>query len=162
MTDGPGADRVGRSGIFDSVGYLIAQVGMRHRTAAYRVLADVGVHPGQEFLLEHLWLDDGCAQTEIAARAGVEAPTISRMVARLQRAGLVERRPDPDDARVQRVWLTEAGRDAHPDVRRAWRQLEAATLYGLDDRDRDDLRRLLVRVRHNLRPGSTTEPHAPC
>lgn len=136
--------------IFDSAGFAIAQVGMRHRALAARLLAEAGVHPGQEFLLAHLWEHDGLAQGDIAARVGVEAPTISRMVQRMERVGLVERRPDPCDGRIQRVWLTQQGRAARPQVEQAWTALEAATLDSLDDNERAALVGLLGRVRSNL------------
>lgn len=149
------------TGIFDSVGFRIAQVGMRHRILAQRLLSQIGVHPGQEFLLEQLWRHDGLAQTEIAARAGVEAPTISRMVQRLERAGFVERRPDAVDGRIQRVWLTEAGRAARPKVHRAWDELETTALAGLDHADCETLSGLLDHVRCNLQRALDDRPR-PC
>ncbi|HEX6255652.1 MAG TPA: MarR family winged helix-turn-helix transcriptional regulator [Euzebyales bacterium] len=147
------------TGIFDTVGFRIAQVGMRHRILAQRLLAQVGVHPGQEFLLEQLWRHDGLAQTEIAVRAGVEAPTISRMVQRLERAGFVERRADAFDGRIQRVWLTAAGAAARPKVHRAWDELETTALAGLGAADRETLSDLLDRVRRNLQ--RALDGHAP-
>lgn len=147
--------------IFDTVGFRIAQVGMRHRILAQRLLAGIGVHPGQEFLLEQLWRHDGLAQAEIAARAGVEPPTISRMVQRLERADFVERRADAFDGRVQRVWLTAAGRAARPRVHHAWDELEMTALAGLDAADRESLSGLLDHVRRNLQRALDDHPR-PC
>lgn len=147
--------------IFSGAGFAIAQVGLRHRTLAARLLADAGVHPGQEFLLALLWKHDGLAQSDIAARMGVEAPTVSRMVQRMTRAGLVERRPDPCDGRVQRVWLTAPGRAARPRVEQAWATLESATLDGLDRHERATLVGLLGRVRRNLQRALDASPTDP-
>lgn len=144
MTDDP---------IYDTISYRIAQVGMRHRNLALRLLSELGIHPGQEFLLNLLWRDDGRTQTELATECGVEAPTISRGVQRLERAGLVTRRPDADDGRVQRVWLTNRGQRLRPEVAVAWERLEARTLDGLDAGQRAQLRLLLDLVRTNLTPG---------
>lgn len=47
---------------------------------------------------------------DLAAAERVAPPTMSRLVAALERDGLVRRRADPDDARVQLVEPTEAGR----------------------------------------------------
>ena len=52
---------------------------------------------------------------ELAASEQVSPPTITRVVGKLEAAGLVRRRPDPADGRVSRVELSPAGR----------RQLEA-------------------------------------
>ncbi|CAL9650384.1 hypothetical protein SUDANB145_06587 [Streptomyces sp. enrichment culture] len=61
-------------------------------------------------LLGHLEERDGCRATDLAAHYALDKSTVSRQVAALERTGLVERRPDPDDARVQVLHLTEAGR----------------------------------------------------
>ena len=52
------------------------------------------------------------AQREIAAAVGVEGPTLTHHLNRLERAGLVQRSRDPDNRRVHRVLLTEAGETA--------------------------------------------------
>jgi DNA-binding MarR family transcriptional regulator len=49
--------------------------------------------------------------TELAAAEAVAQPTMTTLVGRLERQGLVERRPDPSDARAVLVALTDAGRD---------------------------------------------------
>ncbi|GGT05209.1 DNA-binding MarR family transcriptional regulator [Streptomyces griseoviridis] len=61
-------------------------------------------------LLGHLEERDGCRATDLAAHYALDKSTVSRQVSALERAGLIERRPDPDDARVQVLHLTEAGR----------------------------------------------------
>lgn len=47
---------------------------------------------------------------ELAAAEQVRPPTMTRIVAALERAGLVERRPDHDDGRVTRIAATDRGR----------------------------------------------------
>lgn len=48
---------------------------------------------------------------ELADAEQVRPPTISRLVKELEVQGLVERLPDPEDGRVQRVRATDQGRD---------------------------------------------------
>lgn len=60
---------------------------------------------------------------ELAARLDVEAPHVTRQIQRLEKAGYVERIPDPDDRRAQLVLPTEAARravDAIREVYRGW------------------------------------------
>ncbi|WP_067702083.1 MarR family winged helix-turn-helix transcriptional regulator [Nocardia jejuensis] len=60
---------------------------------------------------------------ELATRLDVEAPHVTRQIKRLEKSGYVERVPDPDDGRAQRVSITAAGRttvDAVRDVFRGW------------------------------------------
>lgn len=48
--------------------------------------------------------------TELAAQQGVTQPAMTQLVTRLQESGLARRAPDPDDGRVVRVHITDAGR----------------------------------------------------
>src|ERR1700752_1323893 len=52
---------------------------------------------------------EGLRITELGQDALLTQPGMSRLVARLESRGLVRREDDPDDARAQRVRLTEAG-----------------------------------------------------
>ncbi|MFC8513308.1 MarR family winged helix-turn-helix transcriptional regulator [Streptomyces sp. NPDC057257] len=61
-------------------------------------------------LLGHLEESGGCRATDLAAHYALDKSTVSRQVAALERARLVERRLDPDDHRVQVLHLTEPGR----------------------------------------------------
>ncbi|WSW96919.1 MarR family winged helix-turn-helix transcriptional regulator [Streptomyces sp. NBC_00989] len=61
-------------------------------------------------LLSHLEERDGCRATDLAAHYALDKSTVSRQVAALERADLIERRLDPEDHRVQVLHLTAAGR----------------------------------------------------
>jgi DNA-binding MarR family transcriptional regulator len=76
------------------------------------------------------------------------------MLQRLERAGLVERRPCPNDARVSRVHLTLTGQALEPAVRDVWRRLEERMLAGLSDAEQIVLRRLLKQIQENLDEGA--------
>jgi DNA-binding MarR family transcriptional regulator len=54
----------------------------------------------------------------VGQRLGIAPSTLTRNLARLEEAGLVERENDPSDARAARVALTEAGREAARGVER--------------------------------------------
>ncbi|GAB3149039.1 MarR family winged helix-turn-helix transcriptional regulator [Microbispora hainanensis] len=65
-------------------------------------------------------LEDGARRmTELAEEHGVQLPTMSVQVSRLEEAGLVARGTDASDARVRTVELTDEGRDRLRAVRRA-------------------------------------------
>jgi DNA-binding MarR family transcriptional regulator len=52
-----------------------------------------------------------CRLTELAGREGISQPSMTTMVSRLERQGLVERRRDPSDGRIVLVAVTGAGQD---------------------------------------------------
>jgi DNA-binding MarR family transcriptional regulator len=74
--------------------------------------------------------------TALATAEAVAQPTMTTLIGRLERDGLVARGDDPDDARAVRVALTADGR-ARLEARRAARTaLLAGRLAGLDDDER--------------------------
>ncbi len=140
------------SSIKQTTGFMLAKVCKAHRSSIGGLLSEFGLHPGQEMVLLELWLQDGLRGGELAGRLGVEPPTITKMLRRLENCGLVERRPDPTDARSFRVYLTEKGRSLEEPVTRGWTRTEEKTLAGMNDEERQTLHRLLTKVRSNLDP----------
>lgn len=135
-----------------STGYALARVCKAHRANVGELLAGLGLHVGQEMILMELWQDDGLRGGELARRLGVEPPTITKMLRRLEGCGLVERRPDPQDARSFRVRLTREGRSLEGPVARCWKAAEEKTLSGMSAGERRELHRLLTKARANLDP----------
>ncbi len=149
--------RTGPRPIRENVGFTLAKACKAHRGNVGALLAEVGLHVGQEMVLAELWAEDGLRGGKLAARLGVEPPTVTKMLRRLERCGLVERRQDPHDARSFRVYLTEEGRELEDRVLRLWERAEEQALAGLDAEERVTLHRLLTRVRGNLDPGYGTQ-----
>ncbi|MFD8259477.1 MarR family winged helix-turn-helix transcriptional regulator [Streptomyces griseoluteus] len=87
-------------------------------------------------LLGHLEERGGCRATDLASHYALDKSTVSRQVGALERAGLIERRLSPEDARVQVLHLTEAGEEILAQVTRSRR---AAFRERLADWPEDDL-----------------------
>lgn len=146
-------DRVARHrAIKENTGYTLAKVCRAHRGNVGELLAEVGLHVGQEMVLIELWENDGLRGGELAFRLRVEPPTVTKMLRRLENCGLVERRQDPADARSFRVFLTEEGRTLEEPVNRCWERAEEKALAGLNREERHNLHDLLTKVRANLDP----------
>jgi DNA-binding MarR family transcriptional regulator len=92
--------------------------------------------------------EDGLRITELLDDALLTQAGVSRLVARLERRGLVERRADPDDGRASRIVLTPAGREVQVRVGREHaRHVAAAMTRALTPEQMDllrDLSRALV------------------
>ena len=131
----------------ETTGFALAKVCRAHRGNVGGMLAEFGLHVGQDMVLIELWQADGLRGGELACRLGVEPPTITKMLRRLENFGLVERRPDPVDARSFRVYLTREGRDLEDPVSRRFVRAEEKTLAGLDPSERRELARLLAKMR---------------
>ncbi len=79
----------------------------RARAAAARIHPELSLVSFT--LLAHLTEQRGCRATDLAAHYLLDKSTVSRQVAALEQLGFVERRPDPDDQRVQALHPTPAG-----------------------------------------------------
>ncbi|MFJ6785805.1 MarR family winged helix-turn-helix transcriptional regulator [Streptomyces yangpuensis] len=151
------------------VSHAISRVARLHRIAAGRLLRDLGLHPGQEFLMMHLWDSGAVRQSELIKAVGLDPSTVTKMLQRLEQSGHVRRRPDLADRRASLVEATEASCGLLMAVRGAWGELERQTLDGLDDTERAELGRLLGKVEASLcttiaRSGDTecgTPPRGP-
>jgi DNA-binding MarR family transcriptional regulator len=135
----------------DYIGFQILRIMRAHRSRAEARFNELGLHVGQEWVLFRLWEEEGLTQSQLVNSLHVEPPTITKTLDRLEKAGLVERRQDPDDARVSRVHLTSTGRALELKVRQAWADLEALTTANLSDVELALLRRLLDQIHQNLR-----------
>ncbi|MEV5611182.1 MarR family winged helix-turn-helix transcriptional regulator [Streptomyces sp. NPDC052225] len=102
-------------------------------------------------LLSHLDEQGGCRATDLAAHYALDKSTVSRQVSALERAGLVIRRVDPDDHRVQVLHPTAAGAEILAQVTVSRRQMFGERLA---DWPEDDLARFagyLVRYNETAR-----------
>ncbi|MFE0103085.1 MarR family winged helix-turn-helix transcriptional regulator [Streptomyces sp. NPDC059009] len=132
------------------ISHAISRVARLHRLTAGKLLKDLGLYPGQELLMMHLWDAGAVRQSELIKRLELDPSTVTKMLQRLEQAGHVRRRPDPDDRRAVLVETTEASCGLLTQVEGAWGQLEGHTVAGLDAAEREQLAGLLARVEENL------------
>ncbi len=96
-------------------------------------------------------LADGIASvTDLARAAELNPGAMTRLLDRLEAKGLVSRVADPGDRRALHIHLTEAGIAIWSDIAQCGQRVHDRALAGMNDADRDQLLRLLERVRANL------------
>jgi DNA-binding MarR family transcriptional regulator len=115
---------------------------------------------GSFWLLKTLLASGPLRVTDLAVCANLDASTVSRHVAQLHGAGLIERTPDPIDGRAQRVKLSDAGADRIEAALRARRSLLEKSLESWDSRDLDQLDRLLRRFAADVEAQTQTMERA--
>jgi DNA-binding MarR family transcriptional regulator len=136
--------------VSESLGWEFALLLKAHRGLAAARLAKIGLHPGQDVFLSALWAEDGLTHSQLAARLRIEQPTVSKMLERLERAGLVRRERDPRDGRVSRVFLTPDGQAVQPEVLACWADLDVRMTRRLSDDQVIALREMLRLMRQDL------------
>ena len=108
-------------------GYTLLHAAQTWRTEASAVLKPYGLTVPQFLVVmalfrqaRHGWAP--LTQSEVADRLGMDANTTSQIVRGLERRGILQRTPHPNDARARALALTEAGLDAARDASAAARQ----------------------------------------
>jgi DNA-binding MarR family transcriptional regulator len=112
-------------------------------------LRPYGVTISQWTLLKQLWRQEGRSQVELQEMLGLEAATITGLIQRMTNLGLVLRQPDPNDKRVQRVYLTERGRELEY-LTAPLEEVNARILQGFTADEQEFFIRLLKRALHNF------------
>ena len=134
----------------DSIDFLLAQVCHLHHVRAHQLLEGLGLYRGQPPVLRALWEREGLTHSELAALLNITPATMTKMLQRMEKAGFVHRRPDPQDQRVSRVYLTGAGRAVQSQVEQVFHRIEAETFAGLDPAGLVVMRGSLLQIRANL------------
>lgn len=132
------------------IGLLFVQICRLQRNLVATALDEFHVHVGQEHLVYRLAIEEGVSQSQLAAALCLDASTVTKMLLRLERDGIVERRSDAEDARVSRVYLTSHGRTLVQPVIDIWSHAEARLLQGMTDTEQVLLRRFLRQILDNL------------
>ena len=120
------------------------------RRAFDRRAASLGVTRAQWRVLVRVSRSPGLRQVEIADMLDIEPITLCRIVDRLEEAGLIARRRDPDDRRAWLLDLTEKAEPLVGKLRVLANELLGEAFAGLDDDDVTKLRRILAKIRENV------------
>ncbi|WP_243545416.1 MarR family winged helix-turn-helix transcriptional regulator [Pseudodesulfovibrio tunisiensis] len=107
------------------------------------VVRDQGFTLPQIHTLEILGTHEQLRMKELAERMGVTTGSLTVMVDRLEKAGLVRRRPHESDRRSIMVELTDTGRDLFREHDELHLQLTRDITSKLSDSERDELARML-------------------
>ena len=131
----------------DDLGWALGVVFRAYAKAASAAFADVPGGPrGYQVLAAAVRSRPG-SQQELASHLGVDRTVMTYLLDDLERAGLIERRPDPADRRARRIAATGRGADLLGDLDDRLRTAEDGVLGGLAaEGDRKAFRELLARL----------------
>jgi MarR family transcriptional regulator for hemolysin len=134
----------------EPIGLHVARVAKSLNRAFEAALSDAGGSLPAWLILLSLKSGRWGTQRELAEAIGIRGATLTHHLDGLERDGLVSRRRDPENRRVQVVELTAAGDRLFQRLRRAAVDFDARLREGLGDRDLDRLRELLGRLGANV------------
>jgi MarR family transcriptional regulator for hemolysin len=135
---------------YQAVGVLLVDVARLLRRNFNRRAQALGLTQPQWQALARLSQNQGMNQACLADLLEVQPITLTRLIDRLEAAGWVERRPDPADRRVQRLYLTIKAEPLLDDMRALAAETREEAMQGLSDRQRKQLIQFLQTIKGNL------------
>ncbi|MBV1698834.1 MAG: MarR family transcriptional regulator [Hyphomicrobiales bacterium] len=131
--------------------FLLNDVARLLRTYANYRAAQFGITRAQWAVLVRVDREEGLNQSKLADTLDLQPITLTRLLDKLCDGGLIERRPDPDDRRAKRLYLTPAARPLLEQLRVLGEETMADALSGLDRASIDQMIGDLSAVKENLR-----------
>jgi len=133
-------------GLHTDTGYLLYRLGLRSGSLFNAGLEQHGIRLRHYAVLRYLATADGARQRELADRLGYDPSAIVSLLDDLERLGLAERKPDPNDRRNRTVVLTDAGRALLRASEQDGRRVTDSLLAPLSPAERGTLHALLLRI----------------
>jgi DNA-binding MarR family transcriptional regulator len=131
-------------------GYLIKRAQAAVHVRLEEIVSAHGLGIPQYVVLSFLAETPGLANADLARRAFVTPQSMNEVLKQLESTGLVERRPNPANARILNAYLTSAGTRKRRAVSDQVRGLEVRLLSGLTSDERQTLNRALLTIIDNV------------
>jgi MarR family transcriptional regulator, transcriptional regulator for hemolysin len=141
------------------VAFTISDVARLLKTYADQRARDFGMTRAQWAVLSRVENSEGVKQIELADTLDLQPITLTRLIDRLCDNGLIERRSDPDDRRVKRLYLTPAARPVLDGLARIGEDIMATVLEGIEPAAREQLLAQLLVMKSNLRGAIAEQAH---
>jgi DNA-binding MarR family transcriptional regulator len=137
------ADHSPDTEVAEFAGQLFFRLWRASHTRTAAALQSIGLTPPLFALLNYMHAHEGAIQQQIGAAMGIDPSTMVALVDELERAGLAERRPRPQDRRAREVVITQRGRRMLKRARKLAEEVEDDVLRGLSAAERRQLVKLL-------------------
>jgi len=139
----------------EELSFYIGRAYYNYKSLLERTLRDLRldrhISPGMGHVLFTLFEEETCIIRDIARRTRLSLPTITVLLQRMKRTGVVELRRDPDDGRAVRVRLTALGRSLRPRCRTALKRINGILGAGLSRPAVRHVKRGLARMIESMR-----------
>lgn len=153
----------------NQVGFLLGRAYYSYIGLLEKMLAEAGLgehcKPGMGSLLFALFRQDDRTISEIGRELGLARSTMTGMIARMRKAGLITEYRDPQDGRAVRIRLNPLARSLESRCRKLAADIERLLCRDLDAQHQEHLREALAVVTRNIsrelrkvRPTRSTRP----
>lgn len=138
----------------DSINFWLIRLIHNYSAVNYKKFRNLGIHPGQLPVLKKVYEEEGISLKGLANAVHIKPPTVTVTIQRLEKAGLVYKKPDAEDQRVSRIYLTEKGKDLQMEIARLIHENEQLLTGGFSAEEMELLRSYFKRMVENLQQES--------
>jgi len=134
--------------VFESIHTLMHQ----YRALQFAAIRDdeLGLTHMEGKVLGYFARHPGASQSDLAQHSGRDKAQLTRLIARLKEADLLQATADERDRRSMRLHLTPRGQILHASLQQHGRQLAAKAMQGIAPEQRTTLLQLLQQIKGNL------------
>lgn len=101
-------------------------------------------------ILAVLWQEDGCSQQTIATKTHRDKPSVTRLLDKMQKEGLIVRKPHPTDRRLNLIYITPKAKSYETQAYNSVNHLESIATKGLSTEQIEQLKNTVRTIMHNL------------
>ncbi|GAA2395688.1 MarR family winged helix-turn-helix transcriptional regulator [Dactylosporangium salmoneum] len=150
MTQAPDSPAHSHVDLQSDLGWALGVLLRGYAKGAQSVIAGVPGGPRGYQVLTSAVDGDAATQLALANKLGIDRTVMTYLLDDLEKAGVIERQPDPADRRARRIIATEAGRATLCDLQRKLRHVEDRVLGALPEDERAQFRAMLRSVAVSL------------
>ena len=137
--------------IEESIGYWLTLTTQAYHRAVSEELEPHGITYRQSMVLGWLALEGALSQADLAAKMMVEPPTLVGILDRMERDGWISRHNCPGDRRKKMIRANPTAEPVWEKIVECAKRIRAQSTAGLSDRQLATIKKLLLRVQHNLK-----------
>lgn len=137
-------------GFENSINCIMMRMGRAYFNMSEEYMKELGLHHGQPNIIMSLYKNDGQSLKELTKGRKVKASTTTVMISRMEKSGIVEKRVDPDDQRIIRVYLTDHGKAIYSRLKEINSEIEKRCLEGFSVEEIIVIKRLLHEMVKNM------------
>ena len=106
--------------------------------------------PGQPKILEYVAENNGCIAKDICRGCVLDKSTMTSLLARMEREGLLEKSGSPADRRAYHIFLTPRGEQAAGEVKKIFTETDEKAFRGIPAGERESFLSTLRKIIANL------------
>lgn len=133
-----------------SFGFLIHDIARLMNRYYDRRMRVYGITRTQWTILSYLARCEGVSQTKLADYMNLAPMTLTRQIDKLQADGLIDRKQDPQDRRINLIYLTKKSQPLMQHMHEIAVEAKEAALKGFSEEEREVLRKFLIQTRSNI------------